>query len=132
MFLLSNESCFEVGKHLRVIQFGIERMESTLRIICVLFKFKSDCILVMVWGTFNGYEKSSIDIIHSNRWITIDLVNIVYEGTLSSFYFFHDHLEDLFFMELIAPVHHCLPHLWRKSHGQKRLNWPPNCPNITP
>jgi hypothetical protein len=63
-------------------------------------------VFVMVWGGFSGYDKSPIVIIPADRKVAIDFVDIVYEGTFSSFYFLHDHLDDLFFMEDGAPVYH--------------------------
>ena len=72
----------------------------------------------MVWGAFTGYEKSPLVIILVDERSAVDFVNLIYEGTLSGFYFMHDQPHELTLMEDGAPVHRSryLEH-WREVHG---------------
>ena len=87
----------------------------------------------MVWGAFTGFEKSPLVIMPPDKRTASDFVDIVYEGTLSGFYFLHNHPQDLTLMEDGTPVHRSrLPGLWRQAHSIKKLNWPANSPDLNP
>jgi len=72
---------------------------------CLAPIFKSGHTLVMVWGAFSGFDKSPLIIIPPQNRSASDFVDLIYEGTLSGFYFLHDHREDIILMEDGAPVH---------------------------
>ena len=58
-------------------------------------------------------------------------VEIVYEGTLSGFYFMHDEPHEVTLIEDGALVHQSkLQKDWRQGHGMKKLVWPPNSPDL--
>lgn len=62
-----------------------------------------------------------------------DFVRNVYEGTLSGFYFMHEHPQQLILMEDGAPVHRSnFANEWRKAHGIQKMNWPANSPDLNP
>jgi transposase len=128
----TDESCFEVGKNsrqIRVWRKPYERYESK----CLAPIFKSGRTSVLIWGAFSGFDKCPLVIMPPHRRSASDFVDIVYEGTLSGFYFLHDHPEDLTLMEDGAPVHRSmLPNLWRQAHGIKKLKWPANSPDLNP
>ena len=56
-----------------------------------------------------------------------NFVDIVYKGALFSFYFLHDHSNDMILIKDGALVHHSSsPKRWREAHGMSKLDWPPN------
>ena len=62
-----------------------------------------------------------------------DFVKLVYKSRLSEFYFMHKNRSDLILMEDGAPMHQSSqPRLWREAHQMRKLNWPPNSPNLIP
>jgi len=64
---------------------------------------------------------------------TTNFVHNVYDSTLSVFYFIHDHPQELILMEDGTLVHHSkLAQQWRIAYGIKKLDWPPNSPNLNP
>jgi hypothetical protein len=90
---------------------------------------------VMVWGAFTGFDKCPLIIMPTNRRnaIAYDYVEIVYEGVLRGFYFFHDCSKDLILMEDGALVYRVLlPNQWREAHGMKKLAWPANSLDLNP
>lgn len=128
----TDESCFEIGKNSRQIRVWRKSCERYAW-KCLAPIFKSGRTSVMVWGAFSGFDKSPLVIMPPQRKTASDFVDIVYEGTLSGFYFLHDHPQDLTLMEDGAPVHRSvLPKLWRQAHGIKKLNWPANSPDLNP
>ena len=43
----------------------------------------------------------------------------------------HDQLDQLTLMEDRAPIHRSrYPNHWREAHGMKKMNWPPNSPDL--
>lgn len=128
----TDESSFEIGRNsrqIRVWRKAYERYSSK----CLAPIFKSGRTSVMVWGAFSGFDKSPLVIIPRENRSARDFVDLIYEGTLSGFYFLHDHREDIILMEDGAPVHRSkLPKLWREAHGIKKLKWPANSPDLNP
>ena len=53
----------------------------------------------MIWGTFIDYKKCSIVIIPSNRWISGDFVDTMYEDHWSGFYLMHNDPQSLYLIE---------------------------------
>jgi hypothetical protein len=87
----------------------------------------------MVWGAFVGFGKCSLVIMPLDKRTTSDFVTIVYEATLSGFYFLHDHPQQLKLMEDGALVHcSSLTLQWRQAHGLVKLIWPANSPYLNP
>ena len=65
--------------------------------------------------------------------IACDFVKIVYVGTLSAFYYLHNHLQDLFLMEDGILLHHShVSEHWRCVYGINLVVWPTNFPNLNP
>lgn len=128
----TDESSFEIGRNSRQIRVW-RKSHERYDYKCLAPTFKSGRTSVMVWGAFSGFDKSPLVIIPPKSRSASDFVNLVYEGTLSGFYFLHDHPEDIILMEDGAPVHRSkLPELWREAHGIKKLNWPANSPDLNP
>ena len=81
----------------------------------------------MIYGAFINFDKSSVVIMAQGKRTTAYIVEKVYEGTLSKFYFMHDKPHELTLMEDGAHVHQSkLPENWRQAHGKKKLFWPLN------
>ncbi|CAA9501973.1 MAG: hypothetical protein AVDCRST_MAG96-2018 [uncultured Segetibacter sp.] len=100
---------------------------------CLAPTFKSGRTSVMVWGAFSGFDKCPLVVMPSHKHTAKDFVDIVYEGRLSGFYFMHDSPNNLILMEDGAPVHRsAYSNLWREAHGIKKLQWPPNSPDLNP
>lgn len=67
--------------------------------------FKYGHMSMMVWSVFRHFNKCLLVIIPLDRKTTSDFVTLVYEETLSGFYFLYDHLKQLTLMEDGAPIH---------------------------
>ena len=128
----TDESTFELGKTSRQVRVWRKPHEA-YEPHCLAPTFKSGRSSVMVWGAFTGYDKSPIVVMPPGERSARDFVRIVYEGTLSGFYFMHDHPQQLILMEDGAPVHRSnYPKDWREAHGIPKLDWPPNSPDLNP
>lgn len=128
----TDESVFELGKNSRQIRVW-RRVHERYHSNCLAPSFKSGRTSVMVWGAFTGFDKSPLVIIPPTRRSAVDFVELVYEGTLSGFYFMHDNAHELTLMEDGAPVHRSrYPDHWRQAHGIKKMNWPSNSPDLNP
>jgi transposase len=87
----------------------------------------------MVWGAITGSSKSYLVLIPPNRCTAKDFVEIVSQGALEHCYWHHDHYEHLILMEDGAPRYGSnIQKDWREQLGLKKLEWPPNSPNLNP
>ena len=128
----TDESCFELGKTSRQIRVWRKPHEAYAA-KCLAPTFKSGRSSVMVWGAFTGFDRSPLVLMPEGARTTNDFVRNVYDGTLSAFYFMHDHPHHLILMEDGAPVHRSkLAQQWRIAYGIEKMEWPPNSPDLNP
>ena len=127
-----DESSFELGKMSRQIRVW-RRPHEAYASKCLAPTIKSGRSSMTVWGVFIGFHKSPLVLIPEGERTTNDLIQNVYDGTLSAFYFMHDHPHHLTLMEDSAPVHRSkLAQQRRIAYGIQKLNWPPNSPDLNP
>jgi hypothetical protein len=87
----------------------------------------------MVWGAFSGFDKCPLVFLPQKERTASHFVQNVYEAALSGFYFMHDEPNNLILMEDGAPIHRSkVPDLWRRAHGIRKMQWPPNSPDLNP
>ena len=128
----TDESSFELGKTSRQIRVW-RKVHEAYESKCLAPTFKSGRSSVMIWGAFTGFDKSPLVIMPEGERTATDFVHNVYDGTLSAFYFMHDHPHDLTLMEDGAPIHRSkFTQQWRMAYGIKKLDWPPNSPDLNP
>lgn len=128
----TDESSFELGKTSRQIRVWRKPHEAYAS-KCLAPTFKSGRSSVMVWGAFSGFDKSPLVLMPEGERTAKDFIRNVYDGTLSAFYFMHDHPHHLTLMEDGAPIHRSkLAQQWRIAYGIPKLEWPPNSPDLNP
>ena len=128
----TDEASFEIGKNSRQVKVW-RRPYERYSWDCLALTFKSRHTSVMIWGAFTGYEKCPIVIMPSDKRISANFVDIVYEDQLSGFYFMHDDPQSLLLMEDGAPVHRStLPKQWQEAHKMTKITWPANSPDLYP
>ena len=128
----TDESSFELGKKSRQVKVW-RRPYERYNWDCLAPTFKSGRTSVMIWGAFSGFGKSPLVFLPPDRRTGCDFVDLVYESTLSGFYFLHEDPESLILMEDGAPVHRSFrPREWREAHGMQKLQWPANSPDLNP
>jgi transposase len=128
----TDESSFERGKMSRHIRVW-RKLHEAYTSKCLAPTFKSCRSLMMFWGAFTGFDKSPLVLMPEGERTTKDFIQNVYEGTLSAFYFMHDHPHHLTLMEDGAPVHRSnLAQQWRIAYGTQKLEWPPNSLDLNP
>jgi transposase len=65
-----------------------------------------------------------------DKYTSNNFITIVYESTLSGFYFYPQQLK---LVEDGAPIHRSsLPLQWRQAHGMAKRIWPANSPDLNP
>jgi hypothetical protein len=127
----TDESSLELGKMSRQIRVW-RKPHEVYASQCLAPTFKSGRSSVMVWGAITGFHKNPLVLMPEGERTTNDFIRNVYDGTLSAFYFMHDH-PHLTLMEDGVPVHHTKhAQQWRIAYGIQKLDWPPNSPDLNP
>jgi len=85
----------------------------------------------MVWSAFIGFDKCPLVIVPPHKRTTNNFVTIVYKATLSEFYFFHDHPQQLKLIEDGVPVYLSSLLLQRRqAYSMANQIWPTNSPYL--
>ena len=110
-----------------------QKLHEHFSLDCLAPSLKSSRSLVMVWGAFTSFDKCLLIIMPPNKRRGRNIVNVVYESQLSSFYFLQNHPKSLILMEDGTTVHRCKESSdWRQAHGIRKLSWPTNSPDLNP
>jgi hypothetical protein len=85
--LWSDESSFGIGKNLRHIRVW-QKQNKRYAWDCIFPTFRGGRTSAMVWGAFTGFDKCPLVIMPQDKRTSIKFLTIVYEPTLSGFYFY--------------------------------------------
>ena len=84
--------------------------------------FKLSRSSMMVWGAFTSFHKSLLVLMPKSEQTTNNFIQNVFDGTLSAFYFIHDHPHHLTLMKDGAPVHRSkFAQQWRIAYDIQKL-----------